>query len=248
MPERILTGGLDVGARSVKIAILSHEETRSVVLAKALIRIPARSDARSSRFVMRESWGRVLADAGMSAADIDYVASTGRPDRQLVRVARFYEPSTHAVGAGLLFSDAAASLDIGTDQIRCALVGEPPNGRRYAAARRDAEPMLLPASLALQDELAESAIRLLHSLVAEGKVVLTGGMALDAGFVRRLWARLLESGSNFSLLISPQAPFAGAYGAAMMAAVRYRRISGAVEAPAAPPERRILGIDRRTLN
>ena len=57
------------------------------------------------------------------------------------------------------------------------------------------------------------------------KVVLTGGMVRDAGFVQSLWRELLALDSRASLLISPEATFAGAYGAAILAARRFARIS-----------------------
>lgn len=265
--ETLLTSGLDVGARSVKIAILSHQGARSAVLAKALVRMQGLRDTRADRVAMRESWGRVLADAGLSAVDIDYVASTGTPDRQTVRVGHFYQRFSHALGARLLFPDGTAALDIGASQIRCALLREPPERRRYAATRLDAgngsealealarrasvtlDEAALRAVVPLQDDLAARAVRLLNSLGVDGKVVLTGGMALDVDFVRSLWCRLLDSESSISLLISPEAVFAGAYGAAILAARRFRRISRTADPVAADPlAQRILGIDRRALN
>jgi activator of 2-hydroxyglutaryl-CoA dehydratase len=165
--ESLLTCGLDVGARSVKVAILSHEGTVSVVLAQAVVRIQGRCGEHADRTALREGWGRVLADASLSAAEIDYVASTGTRDRQTVRIGRFYERSR----------------------------------------------------------------------------------ALDAGFVRSLRGHLLASGSNVSLLTSPEAIFAGAYGAAILAARRYRRISRALDPTAADTlAQRILGMDRQMLN
>ncbi len=266
-PETLLTSGLDVGARSVKIAILSHQGTRSAVLAKALVRIQGRRDTRTDRGVIRESWGRVLAEAGLSAGDIDYVASTGTPDRQTVRVGHFYQRFSHALGARLLFPDGTAALDIGASQIRCALLREPPEGRRYSATRLGAgngsevlealaqrasvtlDEAALRAVVTLQDDLAVRAVRLLSSLTVEGKVALTGGMVLDADFVRSLWCRLLEAESGVSLLISPEAVFAGAYGAAVLAARRFRRLSRTADPVAADPlAQSILGIDRRALN
>jgi benzoyl-CoA reductase subunit D len=266
-PETLLTSGLDVGARSVKIAILSHEGARSEVLAKALVRIQGRRDTRADRVAIRESWRRVLADAGLSAGDVDYVASTGTPDRQTVRVGHFYQRFSHALGARLLFPDGTAALDIGAGQIRCALLREPPDRRRYTATRLDAgnggemlealarrasvtlDEAALRATVALQDDLATRAVRLLSSLRVEGKVVLTGGMVLDADFVRSVWCRLLESETSVSLLISPEAVFAGAYGAAVLAARRFRRISRTADPVAADPvAQKLLGIDRRALN
>jgi len=267
VPQALLTCGLDVGARSVKMAILSHEGIRSTVLAKVLVPIRGGRDARADRAAIRESWARVLAAAGLSAGDIDSVASTGTRDRQTVRVGHFYQRLSHALGARLLFPDGAAALDIGTNQIRCALLSDPPHVRRYAATSPEAsdssaiveafarDTNLPPdeaawrAIMARHDDLATSAISLLRSLPIDGKIVLTGGMVLDPDFVRSLWRQLLESESNVSLLISPEAIFAGAFGAAVLAADRFRRISRNADPVTADAlAQRTLGIDRRMLN
>jgi benzoyl-CoA reductase subunit D len=263
--EPLLTCGLDVGARSVKSAILSHEGARSVVLAKALVRIPGHRDTRTDRVAIRESWSRALADAGLSGGDIDSVASTGSRDRQTVRIGRFYPRFSHAFGARLLFPDAVAALDIGADQVRCALLSDPADRRRYPAteaggSRGRWETLARPAGVtsdaaaprvivARQDSTASSSMKLLRSLSVDGGVVLTGGMALDADFVRSLWCCLLQAESNVSLLISPEAIFAGAYGAAILAARRFRLVSQRADPVVADPlAQRILGMDRRSLN
>jgi benzoyl-CoA reductase subunit D len=265
--EPLLTGGLDVGARSVKIAILSHEGSRSVVLAKALVRIRGHLDTRADRTAIREGWSRALADAGSSRGDIDCVASTGTRDRQTIRIGHFYQRFTHALGARLLFPDAIAALDVGADQIRCALLSDAAHRRRYAATIQEArdgsgtsetlarpagvtsDEVTLRAIVLRQEDLATRSMELLRSLSVDGGVVLTGGMVLNADFVRSLWYRLLESESDVSLLLSPEAVFAGAYGAAILAARRFGRLSHSADpAVAGPFAQRILGIDRRTLN
>ena len=50
----------------------------------------------------------------------------------------------------------------------------------------------------------------------EGTVVLTGGMVHNSDYVHGVWSELLASESRLSLLISPEAVFAGAYGAAIL--------------------------------
>ena len=264
--ERFLTCGLDIGARSVKIAILSHYEGRPTVLATGLYRIQGCHDLLDDRAAIRESWHRALADAGVSAGEIDYVASTGTPDRQLVRVGRYYERSSHALGAQLLFPDAVAALDVGANQIRCCLLREPPVGLRYTSIRLEAgcgsdsweaiarrsgptfDEAARRASATLQDNLTTCAMTLVRALAAEGKIALTGGMVRDSDFVRSLWCRLLESESSIALLVSPNAVFAGAYGAAILAARRFSRIARNISPPADPFVQRILSIDRHTLN
>lgn len=237
-----LTGGIDIGARSVKIAILSHRGARSSVLAKAVVQIPGSRDTGDARAAMQDGWGRVLAEADLSARDVDYVASTGTHDRHVARVGRFYGHLSHALGGRLLFPDATVGLDIGVNQIRCDLLNDPPNGRLGVARRevgdrvellrppdRRAEPSpdrpsAQPAAGSLPESMAARAAVLLHALAVGEKVVITGGMVLDAGFLHGLWSRLVTSENNVSLLISPEAVFAGAYGAAILAARRFGRI------------------------
>ena len=81
------------------------------------------------RYGTSSGWGRALAEANLSAWDVDYVASTGTRDRHVTRVGRFYGHLSHAVGGRLLFPDATVALDIGVNQIRCDLLNDPPNGR-----------------------------------------------------------------------------------------------------------------------
>jgi benzoyl-CoA reductase subunit D len=265
--EPLRTCGLDVGARSLKIAILSHEGQRSVVLAKTLVGIRGHRDIGVDRAAIREGWSRTLADAGLSGGDIDFVASTGTRDRQTVRIGHFYQRFSHALGARLLFPDAIASLDIGANQIRCALLSDAADRRRYAETSPETtdgaqtlETLARPAGMtsdevgsramvARREDLATRSIKLLRSLSVDGTVVLTGGMVLDADFVCSLWRRLRESESHVSLLISPEAIFAGAYGAAILAARRFRRVVPSADGVAADPlARRIPRKDRRTLN
>lgn len=242
-PSTSLTGGIDIGSRSVKIAILARRAARFSVLSKAVVQIPGNRDAGDARAAMRDAWGRVLADANLSARDVDYVASTGTPDRHVARVGPFYGHVSHALGGRLLFPDATVALDVGVNQIRCDLLDDPPNGR-LAVVRREAgdgdellrppnrrtelsldRPSVPPAAGALAESMAERTAVLLSSLEIGEKVVITGGMVLDAGFLHGIWSRLVTSENNVSLLISPEGVFAGAYGAAMLAARRFGLIS-----------------------
>ena len=101
----------------------------------------------------------------------------------------------------------------------------------------------------LPNYLAARAAMLLRSLAAEGKVVLTGGMVYDADFVHGLWSQLLASESRLSLLISPDAVFAGAFGAAILAARRFERISRSLAPAFTDPTGSRLADDKgRSLN
>ena len=237
-----LTGGLDVGARSVKVALLSHQGSKSTVLAKVVIQIRGSRDARAA---MQEGWVQVLADASLSAREVDSVASTGAPAHFVDRIGHFYGHSSQARGARMLFPDASVALDVGTNQIRCVLLSDPRTRRRASTGPdvmrqdlytlgRPAEVHLIQLSAPFMDAplpryLAARAATLIRSLAVEGNVVLTGGMVYDADFVHGLWSQLLASESGVSLLISPDAVFAGAFGAAILAARRFERISRELE-------------------
>ncbi len=237
--QTCMTGGLDIGVRSVKMAILSHSGGESAVVAKAVVQIPGcGDDAHESRTAIRDSWRQVLREANLSARDVDLIASTGSGARPAVRVGRLYGQSSYALGARLLFPDGTVALEVDVDQIHCVLLKDPTG--RIRPAERNNEPFGAHAcrsewhvdgpsapsdGVSLAEQLATRAARLLSSLTTSEKVVLTGGMVRDAGFVQSLWTELLTLDSQASLLISPEATFAGAYGAAILAARRFARLS-----------------------
>jgi activator of 2-hydroxyglutaryl-CoA dehydratase len=244
-----VTGGFDIGARTAKMAILFHRGAASVVVAQAEVQLAGNRDVHDARAAIRETWRQLLAEASLSAADVDNMASTGAGARQVVRVGHLYGHSVQALGARLLFPDATVALEVDGAQIHCAVLKD--RGRRRAQTPYDDHP---PGELVrrvvqvyrnqpsapsvgqpLPDCLEARAARLLGSLARGAKVVLTGPIVLDAGFVQRLWTRLIASQSNVSLLLSPEGIFAGAYGAAILAARRFTRISEALVPPFADP-------------
>ena len=231
-----VTGGVDLGARSVKMALLSHRGTASTVLAKAVVQIPGARDVHDAQTAIRESWRQVLREADLSVRDVDNMASTGSDPRPLVRVGRLYGRSSQALGAKLLFPDATVALELDGNEVRCVLLRdaggrmrrvECDNPRWGELARRAAadldEPSAPNSGAPVPECPVTRAAILLCSPALGGKVALTGEMVLDPGVVQRLWSRLLALKSNVSLLISPDAIFAGAYGAAILAARRFNR-------------------------
>jgi benzoyl-CoA reductase subunit D len=257
------TGGVDIGARSVKVALLSHQGPRATVLANAAIQISQSDDARDA---IREGWGLVLAEASLATRDVDYIASTGAPARSVDRIGHFYGHASQARGARLLFPDATVALDVGTNEIRGVVLSGSP-AKHHASISEDVlnHQLLRPlgrraevhlvqlvapfADAPLPQYLAARAARLLRSLASEGKVVLTGGMVHNADFVHGLWRELLAPESHLSLLLSPEAVFAGAYGAAILAARRFERTARS-SAPAAiePLVWGLVGPQDRSLN
>ena len=140
----------------------------------------------------------------------------------------------------MLFPDATLALDVGANELRGVMLSLSSEKRRawirdqvpkqdlfrMLAHRAEVHLVQLSAPFAdarLPQYLAARAAMLLRSLAADGKVVLTGGLVRDARFVHGLWSELLASESRLSLLISPEAVFAGAYGAAILAARRFER-------------------------
>jgi activator of 2-hydroxyglutaryl-CoA dehydratase len=244
--ERILTAGVDIGMRTVKIALIANGAGAPRVVASECVPVQGRRDVRDAEAAVRESWARLLRVGGVAPADIALVASTGTKERAVVHVGHFYRRLSLAAGVRFLSPGAAAVLDFGARQMRCALVGEAPSDKPYAATRKDLicggeileaiarrsgvtveAAGLLPAGVAAYDDLAARAAKLLGTLPVDGPTVLTGAMALNLGFVRVLASRLVEDRVNTTLLVLPDAIFAAAYGAALLAARRYLRVMGA---------------------
>ena len=266
--ERILTAGVDIGMRTVKVALLAHGAGLPRVVAAEIVPVQGRRDVRDAEVAVRESWARVLRAGGVGAADIALVASTGTKERAVVHVGHFYRRLSLAAGVRFLLPEARAVLDIGARQMRCALLAEPTADKQYAATRKEAtcggeileaiarrsgvavEAVgLLPAGVAAFDDLAARAAKLLGTLAPTGPTVVTGAMALNLGFVRILARRLAEDRMNTTLSFLPDAIFAAAYGAALLAARRYLRVMGAeARRPAAFGQRPPLQIGRLILN
>jgi activator of 2-hydroxyglutaryl-CoA dehydratase len=266
--ERILTVGVDIGMRTVKIALLTHGTGAPRVSATEVVAVQGRRDVRDAEMAIRESWARMLRAAGVAPLDIALVASTGTRERAVVHVGHFYRRLSLAAGAQFLFPDAFAVLDIGARQMRCALLGGFAADRPSAAtpmelvcggeiletiARRSGVAIgvagLLPAGVAAYEDLAACAAKLLRTLPLDGPTVLTGALALDRGFVRALAARLREDGIPTRLLVLPDAIFAAAYGAALLAARRYLVATGSDARSGATSGRHPrLQMDRLTLN
>ena len=266
--EKLLTVGVDIGMRTVKIALLNHTGGAPRVVAVDTVPVQGRRDDRDAEVAVRESWARLLRSAGVTPTDIALVASTGTKERAIVHVGHFYRRLSLAAGARFLLPDAAAVLDIGARQMRCAQVGGATTDRRHATTRTDmicggeiVEAIarrtgvaieaagLSPAGVTALDDLAARAAKLLGTLALDGPTFVTGALALNLGFVRILAARLVEVRLLTRLVVLPDAIFAAAYGAALLAARRYLRVVGAdARREAASERRRLSPVDRLILN
>jgi benzoyl-CoA reductase subunit D len=72
----------------------------------------------------REGYEGVLADAGLSAGDIDYIATTGEGENVKFSTGHFYSMTTHARGGVFLDPEARAVVDIGALNGRAISVDE----------------------------------------------------------------------------------------------------------------------------
>ena len=72
----------------------------------------------------REGYEGVLADAGLAADDIDYIATTGEGENVKFATGHFYSMTTHARGGVFLDPAARAVVDIGALNGRAIYVDE----------------------------------------------------------------------------------------------------------------------------
>ena len=111
----IKTAGIDVGSSAVKIALVEsaegggRERRGARVLATTVERIRRRDQAQ----VVSLAYADALKRAGLSAAEIDYVATTGEGEGIELRTGHFYGMTAHARGAIFLDPEARAVVDAG---------------------------------------------------------------------------------------------------------------------------------------
>jgi benzoyl-CoA reductase subunit D len=113
-------GGIDVGAGAVKAAVVRCGPGGEELLGTHVERIRR----RDPRAVVDEVWGAALRKAGIGAADVGYVASTGEGELVEFRTGHFYSMTTHARGARHLMPESTLVLDVGALHARAMLVDE----------------------------------------------------------------------------------------------------------------------------
>src|SRR5512139_1864992 len=106
----LLVAGVDVGSSAIKVAIL---EDRPSGPARLLLGRSERIRRRDPHKVAEEMYGACLAEAGVGAGDLAYVATTGEGEMASFRTGHFYGMTTHARGGLYLHSGARAIVDIG---------------------------------------------------------------------------------------------------------------------------------------
>ena len=105
----IHTVGIDVGTGAVKTVVFGFEGETPHLIAKRTDRVRQRDPYR----LATEAWHQTLDAAGLRAADIAYVATTGEGESLDFHTGHFYSMTTHARGAIFLDPSARAALDVG---------------------------------------------------------------------------------------------------------------------------------------
>jgi benzoyl-CoA reductase subunit D len=116
----IHTIGIDIGSGAVKSALFRVDGTKQEWLAKRCERIRRRDPMH----LAREGYDGLLADSGLSADDIDYVATTGEGENVKFATGHFYSMTTHARGGVFLHPGARAVVDVGALNGRAIYIDE----------------------------------------------------------------------------------------------------------------------------
>ena len=103
------TIGIDIGSGADKTVLFEVEGSREEWLAKRCERIRRRDPMQ----LAREGYEGVLADAGLRADDVDYVATTGEGENVTFATGHFYSMTTHARGGVYLHPGIDAVVDVG---------------------------------------------------------------------------------------------------------------------------------------
>nr|MDP2190559.1 benzoyl-CoA reductase subunit D [Rhodoferax sp.] len=120
----ITTIGIDIGSGAVKSVLFrTHKGTdddKHEWLSKRCERIRN----RDIMTLAQEGFDGVMADAGLSRDDIDYIATTGEGENVKFATGHFYSMTTHARGGIFLDPTARAVVDIGALNGRAIYIDE----------------------------------------------------------------------------------------------------------------------------
>lgn len=150
-----------------------------------------------------------------------------------------------ASGTGQFLENIARYLGVPLEDIgemsQTAARGEPVSSICAVLAETDVINMVsrsIPTTEILRgihESIAGRLVRLVRSTAATGVVMITGGLALDTGLLRCMREQLTRTevrGQAQQVLRSADdAPFAGAFGAALLAARRHRQLQAAGRLP-----------------
>jgi len=116
----ITTVGIDIGSGAVKSTLFRSDGDKPEWLAKRCERIRRRDPMQ----LAKEGYDGVLADAGLTAGDVDYVATTGEGENVKFATGHFYSMTTHARGGVFLHPGANAVVDVGALNGRAIYIDE----------------------------------------------------------------------------------------------------------------------------
>ncbi len=105
----LLTAGIDIGTGAVKTALFKSEGEETDWLARRVERIRRRDPLELAQSAYEE----MLAEAGVGADEVAYVATTGEGENLAFRTGHFYSMTTHARGGVYLSPGVQAVLDVG---------------------------------------------------------------------------------------------------------------------------------------
>jgi benzoyl-CoA reductase subunit D len=271
--------GVDVGSGVIKTALFRAEGEESQNY-EWLAKWDARIRQRDSFKLVEESIEDVLAKAGLTRSEVDYIATTGEGESFPGATGHFYSMTTHARGALHLNPEARAVLDIGALHGRAICLDERgkvlnyrmtsqcasgsgqflENISRYLGIAQDEIPGLSlsssnpekvssicavlaetdvinmvsrsipPADIlrGIHESMADRLLKLLKSIDAniakDGVVMMTGGLALDAGLVKAMQDGREKQKMTTRIVAHPDSLFAGAIGAALWGIFRHRKL------------------------
>jgi len=112
--------GIDIGSGAVKSVLFKVDGDRQEWLSRRCERIRRRDPMQ----LAEEGRDGVLADAGISPDQVDYIATTGEGENVKFATGHFYSMTTHARGGVFLHPGARAIVDIGALNGRAIYVDE----------------------------------------------------------------------------------------------------------------------------
>jgi len=117
----LVTAGVDIGSSVVKVVLV---ETSDGGDERLLARRAERLRRRDTIAVATEVFDGLLREAGLAAADLAYVATTGEAEAIPFRTGHFYGMTTHARGGHFLEPAARAVIDMGALHTRAVAMDE----------------------------------------------------------------------------------------------------------------------------
>ncbi|HXI55877.1 MAG TPA: hypothetical protein VNO55_07445 [Polyangia bacterium] len=210
-----ITGGVDVGETSIKSVLLVHSLVGEEVVAANVTLVRGSREPADLRTALRCSWAAVLAAAGVSDIDVAYVASTGTRDQVAFRVGHFLGRNCLGLGTRFRFPQAVGYVDWGARQLRCGIIDDDGQVVRRVSRRGqvDAASAAVTVAALVGDQPPDSPLALI------------GGRTCDRAWQASFASEVRRLRPTVRFLVADDAIFAAAYGAAVVAARRYRRLS-----------------------